>query len=72
MLESCHRCHRPLTDPVSKERGLGRTCWRKVNNMPAPKKRIAHAPAVEYDPNQLLFFEEQTVCSPPKLSTLTE
>jgi hypothetical protein len=57
MLESCHICHRPLTNELSRKRGMGPTCWRTVNKIPPPKKRAAVAtPAVEYDPNQLLLF----------------
>jgi hypothetical protein len=62
MLDSCHNCHRPLTSELSRKRGLGPTCWRTVNNLPAPKKRVAPVPAVEYDPNQLWLFECQNVC----------
>lgn len=25
----CKRCHRQLKDPVSKERGFGKTCYKK-------------------------------------------
>lgn len=26
----CRRCGRPLSDPVSIERGIGSDCWRKT------------------------------------------
>ena len=61
-LDACHKCNRPLKNQRSRERGLGPKCWREVNSLPAPKKRVAAAPVVEYDPDQYLLFEDINVC----------
>lgn len=29
MTTTCNRCNKPLTDPVSVERGIGHECWAK-------------------------------------------
>ncbi|WP_411078486.1 DUF6011 domain-containing protein [Streptomyces sp. cmx-10-25] len=53
-------CGRPLTDPVSRGRGLGPRCFKRLRGRPAPGPRIvgtrtagAHPQAVPGRPGQL-------------------
>lgn len=48
----CMRCHRKLIDPVSKSRGIGDTCLKKINSVRSVRRRL-DAPAA----GQLALFD---------------
>lgn len=41
---SCKRCGRKINDPISIERGYGKTCWEKVQEQPDLIFLLQHGP----------------------------
>lgn len=45
----CGKCHRPLTDPKSVERGFGPDCWASIKAEEALEEKVDHSGAQRSD-----------------------
>lgn len=67
ILDRCLICHRKLKDDVSKKRGIGPTCWRRVMKVVKADRekrraKMAHSRRISGElKGQITFFDTESI-----------